>query len=406
MGNSNDFQRYALIQQETQQTLKSLSSSASQVSALMRNLQVTPVIPEEITRMMQQTEELRRKAQAAIRPQVEQMERLRKVFDTKMTPFRELQRAINERMEPFREFQQQMARQLANLPKFEIEVSRIALAYSSVRPSILEIACRPAVTGADYVAKTLQELEVLDEEDASRALLASVDCVTAEVAVQTDELVLLPRVVDLSNLDDASPGTETQVTHNLYELQREELLWVARNHPKELENESSLKTLPGYEHFTNARAVCGLVPLINNQRTTKGDEVIFKPTTRLVEAVVAIPNLVAVDRTTFGEFIDQLYFLLYEAAGADKLRFLEAKVVEADESEAVWTVKQLRNYFIRHDVEHGKESETKKKQVQVDDIFRRLIGKTIPTALDDYRNAQQSILREVRMFLEKLSSRL
>jgi hypothetical protein len=128
-----------------------------------------------------------------------------------------------------------------------------------------------------------------------------------------------------------------------------------------------------------------------------GREPIFKLTIQLTESLVALPNILAVNRNCFGEFIDYVYFILYEGAGKDNLRFLD--LISQDAAEAVWTLKHLRNYLVRHDVEHGKTSEITKKQKELGEHFNALIGKPMPRTRKDFTNAQLAFLRQVEEML-------
>ena len=115
-------------------------------------------------------------------------------------------------------------------------------------------------------------------------------------------------------------------------------------------------------------------------------------------------NLVAVRESQFAEFIDHLYFIVYEGAGSDNLRFL--RLLDDADAEPVWMLKHIRNYFTRHDVEHGKDSEIEKKKLRLGEIFTSLIGKPLPRSRRDFGDAQLALLRHCEKCLAKISDKL
>ena len=89
---------------------------------------------------------------------------------------------------------------------------------------------------------------------------------------------------------------------------------------------------------------------------------IFKPTTRLMTVFNDLSWITASDRLRFGDVIDCLYFIFYEGAGKDNLRFLDkhgGPLTDAD-CDLIWCIKHLRNKWLRHDADHGKEKENQK----------------------------------------------
>ena len=94
----------------------------------------------------------------------------------------------------------------------------------------------------------------------------------------------------------------------------------------------------------------------------------------MLEAFVNLPWLIPYDEKSFGKFVDGLYFIAYEGAGKDKLRFLKdyGGPLTPEECDVIWSIKTLRNKWLRHDVDHGKESDIDKSWKSLDECFLQL----------------------------------
>ena len=112
-----------------------------------------------------------------------------------------------------------------------------------------------------------------------------------------------------------------------------------------------------------ARRVLQLVTQCNEAgKTSLFNAEFFKPTTRLLEVYSYLPWISATDKWRFGDVVDCLYFIFYEGAGKDNLRFLDKHggPLTEDDCDLIWCIKHLRNKWSRHDADHGKEKEIRK----------------------------------------------
>ena len=243
--------------------------------------------------------------------------------------------------------------------------SEITNRFSSASSDLLFTALRPSSVGMEHIQQTLKLSQLWERAGRSVAPLASsIACTGQQVAAQDEEIIRYPAIFDLNAIEE-SEDTELAVlpVQNLYRVQRAELVFIARTSPNALEDDETINSLPSFEYTRTVQAVCGLMLLINQQCATRGEAEIFKPTNQLMRALVTLPNLIAVSRDHFGQFIDYLYFMVYEGAGKDNLRFLG--LIQSAAVEPVWRVKHIRNYDLRHDVEHGKPSDIAKKQQEL-----------------------------------------
>lgn len=141
-----------------------------------------------------------------------------------------------------------------------------------------------------------------------------------------------------------------------------------------------------------------LVYNLNIEAEREGEPPLFKPTTNALMACAVIPSRVAHDSASFAEITDHLFFLLYEGSGsADRL------VTQYDKSklEALWRLKHLR-LGARHDLSHGKDQKIEKKNRQVGEAYRALIGQVIPHSREEWMLAQLALYRELTEMLERI----
>ncbi|MDP2683097.1 MAG: hypothetical protein Q8P28_09920 [Deltaproteobacteria bacterium] len=139
----------------------------------------------------------------------------------------------------------------------------------------------------------------------------------------------------------------------------------------------------------SAYSVCNLIIKCNEKACVLGSNDIFKPTNKMMESIKNIQHLSCNDKKTFSDFIDCLYFMLYEGAGEGS----RVKIYLSDEEyQPLHDIRDIRNFYCRHDIEHGDSGEIKKKYRKLGEIFLRLIEKPLPENEIDFKKAQYVIL--------------
>lgn len=141
---------------------------------------------------------------------------------------------------------------------------------------------------------------------------------------------------------------------------------------------------------------------INEVCASKGIDEIFKPTTRSLTSISQLTTAFAVDSNTFGTVTDSLYFLLYEGSGKAK-RILD--FLSDEECYHLWNIKHLRTDF-RHDVEHGKSSDIKKKKIAIGKAYHEICGMLRPLKQKDWVKAHHNLFIKTDAFLDLLISKL
>ena len=190
-------------------------------------------------------------------------------------------------------------------------------------------------------------------------------------------------------------------------LQQEELL----SHEAAIDDEDTQYLVSASEtaSFVElSKNLLELVTLCNEAGKTSTGTEIFKPTTRLLEVFADLPWLVATDRKRLAEVVDCLYFVFYEGAGKDKLRFMakHGGPLEDTDCDLIWCIKHLRNKWTRHDADHGKEKDIQRSWKDLTAKFRWLSLSEHPTETKHFRLMQQRLLTEATTFLKMILNRL
>jgi hypothetical protein len=165
-----------------------------------------------------------------------------------------------------------------------------------------------------------------------------------------------------------------------------------------------------YEHLRMPKIVSALTDIpaglirCNQLWPDKGK--LFTYTDRFVESTLRFSQFWGAKRPDFCQIIRHLYFMIYEAAGKDSLRFLEDDLVTREEAEVVFDIKQFRNYHCEHDLEHGDQSDIQKKKRQLSELCHKYTGKPLPRSDADYATILVKLLDRTRVFLDTLCTRL
>ena len=98
------------------------------------------------------------------------------------------------------------------------------------------------------------------------------------------------------------------------------------------------------------------------------------------------------------DFIDALYFLVYEGSGS-------CKRLPAPPPDFAMDVKFLRA-DVRHDLDHGSEKDVAKKAKRNAAVFEKYSGKKTPDECgpDEFMSVQLRLLQELAKFLTALKT--
>jgi hypothetical protein len=192
---------------------------------------------------------------------------------------------------------------------------------------------------------------------------------------------------------------------NRYRVQREELL-EQEDVPGDADYETLAILAPSANLFEQARRCLELVGMCDETSQTCTGASVFKLTPMVLISFSGLLGTVACSRMTLAYVVENLYIVLYESAGKDKLRYVEGGYVTGDECEVIWKIKHLRNKWLSHDADHGKETDIKKSWRARMDALQWLGVESMPTTKEDYSVIHQCLLNKVEEFLSLLLTRI
>ncbi|MBE9007978.1 hypothetical protein IQ259_23690 [Fortiea sp. LEGE XX443] len=268
-------------------------------------------------------------------------------------------------------------------------------------PTLVQNLLKPSKIYTDFVETTYQRLEQSKNVRLSLALEASLHLAEYQLLNTTETL---SSIITVPEDDELVSG---DVDLLLPIIQQNELIQIAES-CNEQEEESLIVLCPAAQAYEEVSQIWKLIANCNEVRKTQTQEEIFKPTTKLIEACNNLHGTIPEDKNSFTIFIDDLYFTFYEGTGKDNLRFLSEHggVLDKTDCDFIWCIKDLRNTWLHHDADHGKEADTKKKWEKLGNRFKSLELNHVPVRQKDFRLLHKALLKEAKSFLEKLLEKL
>ncbi len=272
----------------------------------------------------------------------------------------------------------------------------------SKNPALVRNLLKPSRVYTDFVEKTYQRLEQSTSEKVDWALETSLHLAEDQLLTASETLVNIITV----------PEDEELSLHEIYLLlpivQQDELITIAESCEEE-DEEALILLSPAAQAFAQVNRIWKLIVQCNEVMQIKEQKEMFKPTTKLLEACTNLHWIIPQNKLSFADFIDCFYFTFYEGAGKDNLRFLIKHGGVLDEKvdcDFIWCIKHLRNKWLRHDADHGKETDIKKSWKDLSDKFKWLGLNHAPIKEDHFRLLHHSLLKEAESFLEKILGKL
>lgn len=262
------------------------------------------------------------------------------------------------------------------------------LRIGQIEPSLVNVALRPHFAFEEFVSARLAAADAASEVFRANTLevISSASHLLSQMA-RGPELasLLLPPNVEILPLPDVNVFTIIETNLGGVDLGTEEADTGVAEAP------------PGKVVELGVRII-DLAYNLNVEAEREGREMVFKPTNRSMRAFYVVTSHVAYDEVSFGEVVDHLYFLLYEGSGEAK-RLTE--LLPENRLEALWRLKNLR-LGLRHDVDHGSESEYRKKAEKIGAAYSALVGRSVPRSSAEWSQAQIELYRELVEMLDAL----
>ena len=254
----------------------------------------------------------------------------------------------------------------------------------------------------EFVQRTTDRLAEAHTQEVASILRASLNLAEDQLLVIADSLSNVLVVPD--DTDEPAGARPLAAPFD----QQEDLLRLDTIKDEE-DTQFLIKASPTAETVALSNQVLRLVIQCNEaSKTSPAGIEIFRPTTRLLEVFNDLPWFVAADRLRFADLIDCLYFIFYEGAGKDNLRFLAKHGGPLDDRECdlIWCIKHLRNKWTRHDADHGKELDINKSWSDLAEKFRWLGLAEHPSDASQFRMLHKRLLELAADFLTLILSKL
>lgn len=260
-----------------------------------------------------------------------------------------------------------------------------------LRKEFIAVAMKPQMAFQEFAGQQLK-LAATASEMAKRNRLTLVD-------VASDLLQDMSKGIELAALmgrplPEFEPSSYPAV--NIYKELSLEIGEV--DFEKEIDIEGTVLESEAAQVTQMGGQLVHLVYDLNAEAEREGKPAVFKPTNKTLYSCSIIPTRIATDERSFFEIVDGLYFLLYEGSGeADRLteRCLPHYL------EVLWRLKHLR-LGARHDVDHGKDKDIARKNHQVGDAYKALIGMAIPRSRTDWAQAQVALYEQLVQMLKSI----
>lgn len=185
--------------------------------------------------------------------------------------------------------------------------------------------------------------------------------------------------------------------------------------PIELEDEKKRKKDITIEEALDKSSVCRLaekgkrlinkVVDINNLCVRTGRKPIFKYTGGTMNAAATMGGTFCQTKDSFGDILDGLYKIFYENLEHIKEHVGDKAVRNDDVFKCIFRVKMMRNDY-RHDLNHGSESEIRKKELEIGKSYSHYVGKPVITASGEFQKAQEKLFDEFDVLADYLQAEL
>ena len=258
---------------------------------------------------------------------------------------------------------------------------------------------RPLSAYSAFSASTMERLSRLPaESDAAASLVGALSHADKELS----EMPAVARaMVPLATEESGGSEPRRIGRLNLLVVEREELAASAGSGGVLVLDGGDVVTLAA-QMARKARAISRLIVSCNEASSLTGSGPVFKYTDACVSVMCDMSWLIPRTKNQFADFVDALYFALYEGAGSDHLRYIERGLVTVDECSFIWSLKHLRNKWLRHDPSHGTESGIARSKSQLREALTYFRLDHVPTTRAEFRLLHSSLVAEAVDFLQCL----
>ena len=266
----------------------------------------------------------------------------------------------------------------------------------------------------NFANETLNRLRFDMDKHISSALRGSLILANEQVLRSTSVVQSYIENPDISDNTDSNLFFNRAFPRiNRYRVQKQELL--RRDDIEEDEDYGNLVVKsPSAISFDLILNCLKFVGMCNEtSQTTKGDT-IFTLTNSVYLNSLKLLQIVPTNQEKFAEIVDYLYFILIEGAGKDVLRFITYEdknqhsyfLKTEPEVEIIWKIKHLRNKWLRHDIEHGKDKDIAKNYQIRRETLKWFGMRRVPQSREEFIFLYNNLMLKVEEFLKVLLDRV
>lgn len=140
-----------------------------------------------------------------------------------------------------------------------------------------------------------------------------------------------------------------------------------------------------------AKKIVNIILKLNKETELLNQKFLVKPTNGILEACCLLPDIIADDEEKFKEIVNYLYKIFWENKEFKKYA----------ENGEIDFVNDIRIFFY-HDLDHGKETDYRKKVNKVGSFYELACGKRVPKSSKDWQKIQECMYDRLTAFLEKI----
>jgi hypothetical protein len=265
-----------------------------------------------------------------------------------------------------------------------------------------------------FASNTFAKLNNNLDQSTAQALKGSLTLANEQVLRSTSLVQSQIENFKISHSDKSNLSFDIEFPKvNRYRVQKQELL--RRDDIEEDEDYDSLiiksPSAISFDLVVNCLKIVGVCN--ETSLTTKGNS-IFTITNSVYAHSFKLLQTVPTNKENFAEIVDYLYFILIEGAGGKFLRFVDYGdgkhfgyfVNTEPEVEVIWKIKHLRNKWLRHDIEHGTESDIKKSYQLRKETLEWFGMQKVPQSKDEFVFLYNILMLKVEEFLKQLLDRV
>lgn len=148
---------------------------------------------------------------------------------------------------------------------------------------------------------------------------------------------------------------------------------------------------------------------INELQLDNGKDRVFGLSEKLVKSTIHFGTVICNDDNQLSSLVDDLYFVFYEniehikiIVGKGNKKLGDQLVREEEVYQCIFRVKAIRSDY-RHDLDHGADSDRKKKQKEIGDCYKHYCGHR-PLKEREFRTIQEKLYEEFILLIDTLIS--